>query len=115
MLARYGIHAGQDVLLYYLSQEDGQTVSKLVEAISIQHATISHMITRMVANGLVIKAKDEKDMRVSRIFLTDKGREAYQEVERVWKNLEVQSAEGFSSDDKILLKDLLQRVLNNFD
>ena len=114
MLAKHGIHAGQDVLLYYLSQKDGQTVSELVMNIYVQHATISNMINRMVASGLVTKVKDSHDMRVSRIFLTDKGKEALKKVEEVWYSLEEQTLEGLSTEEQIILRRLLQDVLKNF-
>ncbi|HKI90523.1 MAG TPA: MarR family transcriptional regulator [Draconibacterium sp.] len=114
MLARHGIHAGQDVLLYYLSQQDGQTVSELVKNINVQHATISNMLNRMVSNGLITKVKDNLDMRVSRIFLKEKGKEAMKKVEEVWYSLEEQTVEGFSTEEQILLKRLLQDVLKNF-
>lgn len=114
MLAKHGIHAGQDVLLYYLSQQDGQTVSELVRNIFVQHATISNMITRMVTNGLVTKVKDSYDMRVSRIFLTEKGKKAMKKVEEVWYTLEEQTLEGLSTEEQIILRRLLQDVLKNF-
>ena len=99
MLAKYDIHAGQDVLLAYLGQEDGQTVSNLVGKICISHATMVRMIDRMEANGLINKVKDDNDMRVSRIFLTGKGRNALKEVASVWKALEIQTLSGISHQD----------------
>lgn len=114
MLAKYGIHAGQDVLLYYLSLEDGQTVSQLVNDIHIQHATISNMINRMVANDLVKKVRDENDARVSRIFLTEKGSEAVVHLKEVWLILEDQTKEGFTEEEIEVLKKLLRKVLTNF-
>ena len=113
MLAKYGIHAGQDVLLYYLSLEDGQTVSQLVADIYVQHATISNMINRMVANNLVKKVKDKNDARVSRIFLTSKGQEAVVQLKRVWQILESQTIEGFTEEEILMLKKLLRKVLSN--
>ncbi len=115
MLAEFGIHAGQDVLLYYLSMKDGQTVSQLVAEINVQHATISNMIDRMAANKLVSKVKDKHDMRVSRIFLTEKGKEALVHVKQVWETLEIQSLKGLSDEEKEILKKLLRRVFFNFD
>jgi len=114
MLAKHGIHAGQDVLLYYLSQQDGQTVSELVKKVYVQHATISNMINRMVSSGLVTKMKDSQDMRVSRIFLTEKGKMALGKVEEVWYSLEEQTLEGLSTEEQILLRRLLKDVLKNF-
>ena len=115
MLAQYGIHAGQDILLYYLNQEDGKTVSQLLEDICVQPATISNTINRMVANNLIKKVKDENDMRVSRIFLTEKGKEVFSEVKDVWNILEVQTVEGLTDEEKQVLKKLLLRLLSNFD
>jgi len=114
MLAKHGIHAGQDVLLYYLSQQDGQKVSELVKKVYVQHATISNMINRMVSSGLVTKIKDSHDMRVSRIYLTEKGKNTLKKVEEVWYSLEEQTLEGLSTEEQILLRRLLQDVLKNF-
>ena len=115
MLAEYGIHAGQDVLLFYLDMEDGRTVSQLVDAICIQHATISNMLDRMVTNGLVSKVKDKQDMRVSRIFLTKKGKEAVEHVKRIWRTLEEQTVKGLAEEEKEKLLELLRKVSKNFD
>ena len=114
MLVKHGIHAGQDVLLYYLSLEDGQTVSQLATDIQIQYATISNMINRMVANDLVKKIRDENDARVSRIFLTTKGKDAVIKLREVWQFLEGQTINGLTEDEIRLLKDLLKKVLANF-
>ena len=114
MLVKHGIHAGQDVLLNYLSLEDGQTVSQLATDIQIQYATISNMINRMVANDLVKKIRDENDARVSRIFLTTKGKDAVITLREVWQFLEGQTINGLTEDEIRLLKDLLKKVLANF-
>jgi len=114
-LAKHGIHAGQDLLLYYLSLEDGQTVTQLLEYICVQPATISNTINRMVANDLIKKVKDKNDARVSRIFLTDKGREVVIEVRQIWRTLEVQTIEGLAEEEKLVLKSLLKRLLSNLE
>ena len=63
LLADADIHAGQDILLYYLGVADGQTVSSLVEKMNIQHSTIFNMIDRMEATGMIRKEKDSADKR----------------------------------------------------
>jgi DNA-binding MarR family transcriptional regulator len=113
MLAKYSVHAGQDVLLSYLGKEDGQTVSSLVDNVCIQHATMIRMLDRMEATGLVNKIKDNNDMRVSRIFLTDKGKEAVKNVRSVWKAMEQNTSSAISEKDQITLRRILQDVLKN--
>ena len=113
LLSEAGIHGGQDILLYYLSIEDGQTVSALVEKMCIQHATISTMIDRMVATGMVKKEKDTLDKRTSRVFITDKGSEAYTQIAEIWKVMEATVTKDLSQEQKNSLRELLLQVLKN--
>jgi DNA-binding MarR family transcriptional regulator len=113
LLSEAGIHGGQDILLYYLSIEDGQTVSALVEKMCIQHATISNMIDRMEANGMIKKEKDSLDKRTSRVYMTDKGNEAYKQVAKIWKIMEATATKGLTEKQEDSLRELLQLVLKN--
>ena len=113
LLAEAGIHGGQDILLYYLSLEDGQTISTLVTKMCIQHATISTMIDRMEANEMVRKEKDGADKRISRVFLTDKGRDAYQHVANIWRVMEDTVTNEMTEEQQDSLRQLLEKVLIN--
>jgi DNA-binding MarR family transcriptional regulator len=115
LLSDAGIHAGQDILLYYLSMEDGQTVSSLVEKMCIQQATISNMIDRMVATGMITKEKDASDKRTSRIYITDKGNDAYKQIAKIWKAMETIATKGLSEQQQTQLSELLKQVLNNLE
>jgi DNA-binding MarR family transcriptional regulator len=113
LLAETNIHGGQDILLYYLNVEDGQTISALVDKMCIQYATISTMIDRMATAGMVTKEKDAADKRASRVYLTKKGAEAYLQVAEVWKVMEVTVTQGLSDQQKNDLVKLLNLVYKN--
>ncbi len=113
LLSEHGIHAGQDLLLYYLNQEDGQTVSALAEKMNVQPATISNMIDRMVAVELLEKVKGKIDKRTARVYLTYKGREAFNHVADAWNTIEDKSTKGLSVIEKFMLKRLLNTVSKN--
>lgn len=113
LLSEAGIHGGQDILLYYLSIENGQTVSALVEKMCIQHATISTMIERMEAAGMVKKEKDASDKRTSRVFITDKGNDAYKQIARIWNEMEATTTKGLNPQQESSLYELLLQVLKN--
>ncbi len=113
LLSKTGIHAGQDILLYHLSIEDGQTISSLVDKICIQHATIFNMIDRMEAAGMVRKEKDAADKRTSRVYLTEKGKQAFTKVAEIWKIMEAASIKGLTTEQQQLLNELLQVVVKN--
>ncbi|MCF6405135.1 MarR family winged helix-turn-helix transcriptional regulator [Chitinophaga filiformis] len=115
LLSETGIHSGQDILLYHLSLEDGQTVSSLVEKMCIQQATISSMIDRMVATGMITKEKDAQDKRTSRIYITDKGKATYKQVAKIWRSMESIAIQGLSEQQQTQLTELLKHVLNNLE
>ena len=113
LLVEHGIHSGQDLLLYHLNHDDGQTVSTLADKMNVQPATISNMIDRMVAVGLVEKIKGTIDKRTARVYLTDKGKQAFANVADVWNTIEDKSTKGLSVIEKFMLKRLLNTVSKN--
>jgi DNA-binding MarR family transcriptional regulator len=113
LLAEANIHGGQDILLYYLSIEDGQTVSALVEKMCIQHATISTMLDRMEVSGMIKKEKDAKDKRTSRVYLTKNGTDALKHISKIWKTMEATVTKGLTETQENSLQVLLEQVLKN--
>ncbi len=56
------------------------TVSELGDALSLDSGTLSPLLRRLEARGLVARRRDGDDERVVRVSLTDAGREAHAEV-----------------------------------
>ena len=113
LLAASGIYAGQDALLYYLDLQDGQTITALVTKMSIQYATISNMIDRMEAAGLLNREKDVADKRISRVYLTQKGKESVSKIADAWRVLETKTIRGLNDDERQQLNSLLKKVADN--
>lgn len=113
LLAELDLHGGQDILLYYLSVKDGQTISELTEKMCIQFPTISNMANRMETRGFIKKEKDTTDQRVSRLYLTAKGKQAYNQISKIWKQMEKLVSKNLSAEERETLKNLLEKVLKN--
>ena len=115
-MAAAGLYAGQDRLLYHLScseGKEGMTVSELAEKICIQPATVSNMIRRMEATGLLVKNGDLHDKRTYRVSLTPKGKKTFQEVAVIWKEVHDETVRGFTESEKHILTALLRKVVKN--
>ncbi|MDQ1095269.1 MULTISPECIES: MarR family winged helix-turn-helix transcriptional regulator [Chryseobacterium] len=106
---------GQDGLLYYLSLQDGQSMSSLVEKLQIQHATLFKMVERMTKEGLLKKYKDAADMRTSVIYLTDKGKVKLEELAIIWKEIELTLSNGLSAEEKKSFFKILHKISNNIN
>ena len=112
-LATVGLHVGQEMLLSYLWQEDGLTQSELAQRLGVQPATVCKMLGRMEAGGLIATRRDERDSRISRVYLSDEGQAFQQALTHAWARLETRLLAGFTADEVIVLRQVLARLAEN--
>ncbi len=115
MLDEIGLYRGQQFVLCTLWAEEGLTHSELSERLHVHPATVTNALKRMERAGFLERRSDPEDQRVSRVYLTDAGREIRGAVERVWAELEEQTFQGFSAKERETLERLLQRVHENLE
>lgn len=73
LLDRFGITYPQYLALVALSGNDRQTVSELGEKLHLESNTLTPLIKRLEAAGLVTRTRDKQDERVVRLSLTESG------------------------------------------
>ena len=108
-----GLHQGQPYVLELLWQQDGRTHSELGAHLHVSAATISNTIKRMEKAGFVERRADAEDDRVSRVYLTDAGRNIQNEVQRLWQAFEMQALDDFTIDEVTLFQTLLEHLYHN--
>lgn len=97
MLRRLGLHPGQELLLMHLLDRDGQTQSELLDAVGIDHSTVSKSLRRMQDAGLVVRESAAHDRRVMVVHLTEKGRAMREPLAAMWRDLEETSTQHLSA------------------
>ena len=88
LLRPIGLFPGQELLLMQLRERDARSQADLVEALGIDHSTVTKMLQRMQAAGLVERRPSSGDRRVVLVGLTARGRRVRAQVERVWREME---------------------------
>ena len=112
-LARIGLHPGQEGVLKALGDEDGMTMSRLAQVLGVQPPTVTKMVSRMSAQGLLKRVASQSDGRLARVHLTDEGRARIEEIDRIWKRIERESLAGFDDKDRKKLRKLLRAIERN--
>ena len=112
-LNKLGVHTGQEMILLQLWIEEGIPQSQLAASMEVEPPTATKMLQRMERAGLIERKTDPTDARVSRVYLTERGRALEQPVLDVWKQLETQTVAGLSLTEQALLHRLLMQVLTN--
>lgn len=112
-LRKLDLYPGQERIVYYLMQNNGLSQKELCKTLGVKPSTVTVMLKRMKNTGLFEKVSDENDKRVIRIFLTDKGKEVYKEINRFHKYLGNLFFEDISEEELAILKKVLIKIRNN--
>ena len=113
LLNTIGLHVGQEMFVTELWRKDGIPQTELAEQLSLQPATVTNSLRRMEREDIVERHDDSDDQRVSRVYLTGKGRGLEGPVEEKWGQLESEAFAGFSLEERVLLRRLLLQVYQN--
>lgn len=109
LLDRFGITYSQYLVLVALSAEDKQTVGALGQKLYLESNTVTPLVKRLEAAGLVTRTRDDQDERVVRVSLSSKGRKVADEAQRCVPG-EIQNAIGLDDGDLAALTQQLTRL-----
>lgn len=112
-LSKLGLHVGQEMFLLRLWEQDGISLSDMADGLCVQQATVTRMVGRIESAGLVTRCKDPGDQRVSRVYLTEKGRNLLQPVAEMWVEVETRMLANFTLEERVLLRRFLLQLYSN--
>lgn len=113
LLSQIGIYHGQPPLLFLLEKNDGLSQREIADILKTKASTITVMLKRMEKADIVTRKQDSKDQRISRVYLTKKGRDVCIEAKEAIETLAQESFEGFSLEEKHEFKKLLKKMSSN--
>ncbi|WP_141501130.1 MarR family winged helix-turn-helix transcriptional regulator [Paenibacillus luteus] len=112
-LRELSLYVGQDNLLYRLWLGDGVTQMQLCDHLKCEPPTVTNMVKSLEQNGFIYRKRDEQDARIMRIFLTDKGKALEIPVEMKWRQHQEKLLQSISTEDRLILKRLMQQMESN--
>lgn len=118
MLAEADIDAfngAQGRILYVLWQGDGITISQLSAKTSLANTTLTSMLDRLEAGGLVTRTPAPGDRRALRICLTEKAKSLQGDYDRLSQQMNALYYRGFTHEEIAALEGYLERILNNLE
>jgi DNA-binding MarR family transcriptional regulator len=108
-------NGAQGRILYILWQGDGVPISKLSKETGLAMNTLTSMLDRMEAAGLVRRDRGDHDRRKILIYLTDEAKALEQDYNAVTAEIESIYYKDFSSEEIDALEGYLRRVLTNVE
>ncbi|MBC2772208.1 MarR family transcriptional regulator [Rhizobium sp. AQ_MP] len=112
-LSESGLYPGQDGVVQLLAQEDGQTPGALAHQLGVKAPTMTRTIGRMEAQGFVQRRTDDRDGRLTKVYLTDEGRGSVTRIAEAMVACESQAVKGLSAKELKTLVKLLAVIDDN--
>jgi DNA-binding MarR family transcriptional regulator len=112
-LTPHGLSIAMWRVLAALSNNGEQRQIDLVEMTSIDASTMSRLVTRLVRDGLVTRARSKSSSREVVVALSPKGRALVARLIPIAQQLERTASAGLPAKDLAALKRLLSRVYEN--
>jgi len=90
---------------------DGRSIGELSVYTITEQSTLSRVVDRMAAAGLVTRRSPPEDARVARVFLTDEGRATLNRILPIAMRHYRRAISGLTEDEHRTLIDILHKIL----
>lgn len=114
LLSKYNLSSGRFMLLFMLRNAPaGLRPSELANQVGVTQATISGLINSLEKAELVVREGHQSDGRSFVIRLSPKGEQAIQDIFPQWYPRIVNFWNVVSSDEKVTLNGLMEKMIQN--
>lgn len=100
-------------VLAVLAMQDGRPIAELADYAVVPHSTLSRLLSRMEAAGLLSRRASGRDLRLAEIHLTAKGRRRYEQILPFAVARRDEALSGFSDSERARCRAFLERMLAN--
>ena len=109
-----GVH-GQNRSLALLARNEGMKQADLARNAHVRPSSVSEVLERLEKSGLIERRRDQKDRRVPRVYLTDKGRAQNESNSARWYRFVGHLMEPLNEAEKESYLQILQKLQSQAD
>lgn len=115
MYQEFDLNRSQASVLFMLHQRDSMSQKELAAQLNITAPSITSLIQKMERTGYITREPDQRDQRVMRLTLSEKGKSCIQAVKDVADRMERILFEGMSLEERLLFRRLMIQADENLD
>lgn len=118
LLKECGVDAfngAQGRILYVLWEHDNLTISDIARQTSMANTTLTSMLDRMEAEGLVKRVPDKVNRRQIFVTVTDKAREYREKYDQISDAMNDIFYKGFTDTEVADFENQLRKILENLE
>lgn len=108
-----GLHYGQISVLSLLWEKDGQSQIELSNALNLSQPTINKMVKSLLQNDFVTCNQCQKDGRIMRVCLSQKGNDIENLVLEKAQLLQTDFFSSLTETEQLIFKQLIKKLRDN--
>jgi DNA-binding MarR family transcriptional regulator len=102
-------------VLRVLSEEEGISQVELADRMVVEKANLTAVLEAMVAEGLLVRHRDARDKRKSKLFLTARARDLKKGLVPVVKSVNADATQGMDDHAIQQFCELLTQLISNLE
>jgi DNA-binding MarR family transcriptional regulator len=106
---------GQEKILTILAENEEISQKDLQEQLGIQSGSMSEIVIKLESKGFLDRVKDDADKRMTKLRLTDLGREKREEINQRSDVDQSQLLQSLSEEEQEVLKGLLSKLISSWE
>lgn len=111
MYAEYDLNKSQSMILFQLHRDGRISQKELAQKLNVSAPSITSMIQKMEKSGYIVRNVDEKDQRMMRLDLTEKGQACIEHVKAITEKMDEiaftrDQSRGKNASEKNFISDL---------
>lgn len=115
LLEEFDLKPGQARILFELNRQGGMSQKELAEKMDVTPPSVTMAIQKMEKQEYITRRLDEKDQRIIRLEITDKGKGCAARLKSVMERMEEILFGNMSPEEKMLLRRLLIQMRTNLE
>ena len=112
VLDKYSIGVAHHKVINLISLYDGITISELLKKLKITKQSLNRVLKDLIKLDAIKYKKDVKDTRVKHVYLSEKGKNIYNEIFSVQKKRIYKAFLNSSSKEALYFENVLKRIIN---
>lgn len=97
-------------ILEIINNNPGIIQKEIASIINIKASSMTELVSKLKSKDLIYRKKDDMDLRIIRLFITDKGKEELKNITKIRDENEKSIFKSLNEDEKENLYFLLKKI-----
>tara|TARA_B100002019_G_C21240019_1_gene585000 strand:+ start:52 stop:489 length:438 start_codon:yes stop_codon:yes gene_type:complete len=112
VLDKYSIGLAHNKVIHLLSMYNGISITELLKRLKVTKQSLNRVLKDLIKLNAIEFKKDEQDTRIKHVYLSNKGKEIFNEIFAIQKKRIYNALLSSKSDEVLNFDSVLRKIIN---